>query len=266
MTTWLRDESIEDWGALAHLLEDVAADAGGRILALRHELGDVSIKRDGSPVTRADREAEAIIASALRDKASGIAVVSEENADSHKQSPERRFFLVDPLDGTKEFVRRNGEGAFTVNIALIEEGMPIAGVVYAPAMDRMFGGYAGGGAWEGTGDKRREISVRDLQEDGLTAVASRSHRDRETVAWLKKHRIVQEVVIGSSLKFCLVACGEADVYPRFGPTMEWDTAAGDAILRAAGGRVLGLDGNTLLYGKEAYHNAGFVAWGGKSRD
>ena len=253
---------IADWPALLRHLEDAALRAGARILELHRDKSEIDTKTDGSPVTQADREAEEMILAALRQHAGGVAVVSEENSASHRQEPPRCFFLVDPLDGTREFVRRNGKGAFTVNIALIEDGSPVVGVVYAPALGRLFAGIAGLGAWEASGGQRRGIAVRKAGGDGLLAVASRSHGDEETRLWLQRHGVKREKLLGSSLKFCLVACGEADVYPRFGPTMEWDTAAGDAIVRAAGGAVLDMGGRPLNYGKAGYRNGGFVAWGG----
>lgn len=266
MTAWFRNGFIDDRDALMLFLEELAVRAGDRILELRHLTEDVVTKDDGSPVTLADREAEAIIVSTLRERLPDVVVVSEENAASHTQVPTRQFFLVDALDGTREFVRKNGKGAYTVNIALVEEGVSVAGVVYAPALERLFGGFVGGRAWEETGGRRRGIVVREPGEAGLISISSRSHPDGETVRWLEKHGIVKQTVLGSSLKFCLVACGEADVYPRFGPTREWDTAAGDAILRAAGGKVLDMSGNEMRYGKEEYRNGGFVAWGQRAHD
>ena len=169
------------------------------------------------------------------------------------------FFLVDPLDGTKEFLKCDGKGAFTVNIALIENKEPTLGIVYAPALGRMFFGSKGNGAFEGDRSicARREIAGKKI------AVASQSHRDAKTDAWLSKNNISETVSIGSSLKFGLLANGEADVYPRFSPTMEWDTAAGDAILRAAGGMVLNPDGSPFTYGKTDYRNGAFIATGEK---
>ena len=214
-------------------------------------------KGDGSPVTEADRAAEAIILPELARLAPEIAVISEENAESHQLAPPRRFFLVDPLDGTREFLKRDGRGSFTVNIALIEDGAPVMGLVYAPALDRLFAGVVGVGASE----SGRPISVRDLPASGPVAVASSSHRDAQTDAWLAENGIGRTVSIGSSLKFCLLAAGEADVYPRFGPTMEWDTAAGDAVLRAAGGRLETPRGEAFRYGKPDYRNGAFIARG-----
>ena len=170
-----------------------------------------------------------------------------------------------PLDGTKEFLRPDGQGSFTVNIALIEKMEPVLGVIFAPALDRMFHGFKGGGSVEKSPGREGPIRVRQLPESGSRAVASRSHRNEETNFWLEAHQIRETVSIGSSLKFCLVACGEADVYPRFGPTMEWDTAAGDAILSAAGGLTTYPDGQVFRYGKAGYRNSSFIAYGQADR-
>ena len=218
-------------------------------------------KDDGSPVTIADQAAEKVILEVLTEVSPEIPVISEENSTSHSITPPDRFFLVDPLDGTKEFLNPDGKGSFTVNIALIEQGEPTLGIVFAPAFDRLFTGVCGRGAHEQANGTVRSIMVREVPSTGVLAVASSSHRDEETDRWLADHEITATISIGSSLKFCLVACGEADVYPRFGPTMEWDTAAGDAILRAAGGRVTHPDGSAYTYGKKDYRNTAFIAWG-----
>jgi len=251
-----------DRKALLGELAPVARVAGAAIMAVYSEPPEATLKDDGSPVTVADKAAEAVILPALGEIAGDIPVVSEENADSHKLEAPDRFFLVDPLDGTKEFLRRDGRGAFTVNIALIEHGVPVLGVVFAPALDRMFVGAEGAGATETMDGTERAISIRKVPGSGPVAVASRSHRDEATNAWLSENGIAETISTGSSLKFCLVACGEADVYPRFGPTMEWDTAAGDAVLRAAGGKVTTPDGELYPYGKPEYRNGAFIARGG----
>jgi len=248
---------------LLEALLPIARQAGEAIMAVHRKGAKADHKSDGSPVTQADRAAEAIILEGLSHCAPGIAIISEENAQSHSIAPPDRFFLVDPLDGTKEFLKNDGKGAFTVNIALIEEGEPVLGVVLAPALDRLFFGAVGGGAFEEHGNKRHDLYVRQLSSSGPVAVASASHRDGQTDAWLTANGIRQTTAIGSSLKFCLVACGEADVYPRFGPTMEWDTAAGDGILRAAGGSVTHVDGTPYTYGKPGYRSTAFIAWGDK---
>ena len=246
-----------EYQQLIEKLVPVARKAGQLIMEI-HSKGVVAdTKSDGSPVTEADRAAENIILPALAGLAPDILVVSEENSDSHGRKAEERFFLVDPLDGTKEFLKADGKGAFTVNIALVEHNIPVMGIVYAPALGRMFAGSRGAGATEND----KPIHIRKVPATGPVAVASASHRDEETRQWLESHAIDQTVAIGSSLKFCLLAAGEADVYPRFGPTMEWDTAAGDAVLRAAGGRVENPDGTRFSYGKPDYRNGPFVAKG-----
>ncbi|MYZ49877.1 3'(2'),5'-bisphosphate nucleotidase CysQ [Propylenella binzhouense] len=249
-----------------------AALAGGReVLAVYATEFDVELKGDKSPVSEADRRAEAVIEPLLRAAFPDIPVVAEE-AVSEGRVPAigRRFFLVDPLDGTKEFIKRNGE--FTVNIGLIEGGRPVAGVVLAPALGRIYAG-AGDSAWTAkvdAGSTRVEDAepLRAREVDGApVAVASRSHSTPETEAALDKVGAAERRSIGSSLKFCLVAESAADFYPRFGPTMEWDTAAGDAVLRAAGGAVVTLDGRPLGYGKlkvagmRDFENPFFIATG-----
>lgn len=246
---------------LPHLAEDllpVMYAAGAEIIRIYDMGPDADFKQDGSPVCAADRAADRVIEKALSHLAPDIAVISEENTASHALQQQERFFLVDPLDGTKEFLKHDGKGSYTVNIALIDKGVPVMGLVYAPALDRMFVGIVGEGSKEISGGIERKIMCRPR---GATcvAVASASHRDAQTDAWLQSNAITKTVSIGSSLKFCLVAAGEADVYPRFGPTMEWDTAAGDAVLRAAGGRVSNPDGSLFAYGKRDFRNGAFIA-------
>lgn len=250
---------------LQRLLADLTAPVleAGRLVMEIHERGVVSrVKPDGSPVSEADEAAEAVLLEALQAVAPEIPVISEENAASHTMAPPSKFFLVDPIDGTREFLRTDGNGAFTVNIGLIENGRPVLGIVYAPARGRYFSGILGQGAVESSGGEIRTLTVRPVPESGAVAMASRSHRDGETDQWLQQHRIEKTVSTGSSLKFGLLAAGEADVYPRFGPTMEWDTAAGDAILRAAGGIVSTPDGEDFVYGKDGYRNGAFIACAG----
>ena len=243
-------------------LKPAVREAGARIMAVYAKSPCAQMKSDGSPVTEADAAAEAVIAGALRDLVPEVLVVSEENIDTHLLEPPERFILVDPLDGTKEFLKRDGQGAFTVNVAWVERGVPIAGVVYAPALDRLFVGSPSG-AYEERAATRRSLEVRAVPLTGAVAVASVSHRDAQTEAWLKAHAIEHTLSIGSSLKFCVLAAGEADLYPRFGPTMEWDTAAGDAVLRSAGGDVRRPGGEPFCYGKAGYKNGPFVARGGR---
>ena len=250
-----------DFEHLQEQLTPIVREAGAAIMEVYKQPPEATYKGDGSPVTVADEAAEAIILPALAKIAPGVVVISEENAESHALAAPDMFFLVDPLDGTKEFLRRDGLGSFTVNIGLIRDGVPIFGIVYAPALDRMFCGSEELGAQETVDGATRSISIRPCPAEGAVAVASRSHRDDATNAWLEAHRITQTISTGSSLKFCLVAAGEADVYPRFGPTMEWDTAAGDAVLRAAGGRVVMPDDKPFLYGKTEYRNGPFIARG-----
>ena len=220
-------------------------------------------KADGSPVTEADRAAEAIIIAGLADLAPDIPVVAEE-AMAAGREPDiggGRFWLVDPLDGTREFVSGNGE--FTVNIALIEDGDPTLGVVHTPALGQSFRGAVGIGAWrETTEEPLRPIAARLPPPAGLWVVSSRSHGDAEALSrYLADLKIAGERRVGSSLKLCVLAAGEADLYARFGRTMEWDIAAGHAVLLAAGGAVRALDGSPLCYGKTGFANPHFVALG-----
>lgn len=257
--------------AAALALADIAWQAGE--IVLRH-YADLAIetrrKSDHSPVTAADEETERFILARLAAVAPGVPVIAEEEqAAGRMQALDHRFFLVDPLDGTKEFLNRNGE--FTVNIAEIEGGVPVRGIVYAPAKDRLFIGDAAHGAFElethegvkPDFSRARAIHARKPPQGGLVAVASRSHRDSKTDEYLAHYPVKDFITAGSSLKFCLVAAGEADIYPRHGRTMEWDTAAGHAVLAAAGGSVKTLDGRPFVYGKtdEKFANPFFVARG-----
>jgi 3'(2'), 5'-bisphosphate nucleotidase len=243
------------------------ADRAGAVLLEHYASSELAVatKADRSPVTAADEAAEQVILAALRELTPEVLVVAEEEVarDGAPERPQGRFWLVDPLDGTREFISRNGE--FTVNIGLVEDGLPVLGVVTAPARGLAWWGAAGLGAWRretaGAGAGTATIRVRQRPESGAVAVASRSHRDAETDRYLAEQGIEETVSAGSSLKFCLVAEGKADVYPRFGTTMEWDTAAGHAVLRAAGGSVRAVSGEPLTYGKPAFRNPGFVAEG-----
>jgi len=261
---------MSDIDAIAGVLVEAALAGGAAIMPIYDGPIEVREKADSFPVTAADEAAEAAILALLAKHAPGISVISEESV-SKGTVPEigRHFFLVDPLDGTKEFIARNGE--FTVNIALIQDGAPIAGIVYAPAVRRMFFGIAGRGAREarvedGKLGAWRNVTVRNPPAVGLTAVASRSHSNPETEEFLAGFPIAARISAGSSLKFCLIAAGEADLYPRLGRTMEWDTAAGHAVLAAAGGRVTLMDGAPLRYGKREqdadvdFANPWFVGW------
>lgn len=253
------------------ILEKLALDAGKAILDVYHAGPNVTYKDDCSPVTEADERAEAIILAGLRQAFPEIPVVAEEEAAAGRipDIAGKCFFLVDPLDGTKEFINRRDD--FTVNIALVEDGRPVAGIVYAPARKVAYAGSANGAVKMEIGDnqevvRREKIGCRARSET-LTAVASRSHNSPETEAFLAAKGITSTTSVGSSLKFCLVAEGSADVYPRFGRTMEWDTAAGDAVLRAAGGVTLDTEGKPFRYGKTKqatdsdFANGHFIAWG-----
>lgn len=235
--------------------------AGAVIMDIHKKQISMKLKPDGSPVTEADEAAEAILLPALAKAAPDIMVISEENAASHDLDVAPLFFLVDPIDGTKEYLKPDGKGSFTVNIGLIQDGHPVMGLVYAPAFDTLYCGIVGHRAVKIEGDHETEIAVRHVPASGAVAVASASHRDDATNEWLATHKIDQTKSIGSSLKFCLVAEGKADVYPRFGPTMEWDTAAGDGVLRAAGGMVMDQDNAPYGYGKKGYRNTPFIATG-----
>jgi 3'(2'), 5'-bisphosphate nucleotidase len=239
----------------------VIKEAGALVMRVYATDFRVEIKADESPVTIADQCAEKVIFEGLGRLAPGIPVVGEEAASAGNiPNVSNRFWLVDPIDGTKEFVSRNGE--FTVNIALIDHGVPVLGLVLAPALGRLFGGAAGLGAWVDDHAGRRPIAARAEPAEGLTVVGSRHHGDDAAVAaLLAGRRIAANRTVGSSLKLCLVAEGAADVYPRFGRTMEWDTAAGDAVLRAAGGMVRTLAGEPLRYAKPGFENPDFAAWG-----
>ena len=247
----------------ADLLPDIVAlaDQAGAVI-MDHYRGDIEVKTkaDASPVTAADEAGEAVILKGLAKLAPTIPVVAEEKvaAGDIPDLDAGPFWLVDPLDGTKEFISKNGE--FTVNIALIGSDGPILGVVLAPARERAWWGCRGHGAYMRDADGEvTAIQVRPAPTGGLTAVASRSHSDAETEAFLDNAGVTERLSAGSSLKFCLVAEGKADLYPRFGPTMEWDVAAGHAVLLAAGGHVTTLDGDPFLYRKPDFRNAGFIA-------
>lgn len=237
------------------------AQAAGVVVMRHYEDGATArIKADRSPVTDADEEAEKLILAELAAAFPGVPVVAEEEAAAGRVVDAcSHFFLVDPVDGTKEFIRRSGE--FTVNIGEVVDGVPVAGVVFAPAIGRLFVGAAGEGAFELSGGALRMIAARQPEPDGLIAVSSKSHPDAQTDALLKTLTIKGQVNAGSSLKFCLVAAGEADIYPRAGKTMEWDTAAGHAVLAAAGGDVTDWDGKPFRYGKPGFHNTAFIARG-----
>ena len=251
----------DDYRRLTDDLAVAAREAGEAILQVVRRGFEVESKHDSSPVTEADRAAELIILAALARAARGIPVIAEEEVAAGRiPAHDDTYFLVDPLDGTKEFIR--GGDDYTVNIGLIEHGTPKLGVVFAPATGRLHGGCVGDEAWVEDGKRRAPISTRPRGEL-TTAVASKSHLNQATIDYLEVAvGNCGYVSIGSSLKFCILAEGKADIYPRAAPTSEWDTAAGHAVLLAAGGLVDGPDGEPLHYGKKAFLNRAFVATAG----
>jgi 3'(2'), 5'-bisphosphate nucleotidase len=252
-------------------LEALALAAGKRIMEICREGFEADSKADDSPVTRADREAETIILAGLRARFRDTVIVAEEevSAGVEPQIDAAPFFLVDPLDGTREFVA--GKDDFTVNIALVRNGVPVIGVVYAPAQNALYSGAAGRAESISTDAHHRPIERKTitarLPGQPLLIVASRSHRTQETNSYIAGFEASECVSVGSSLKFCLLASGQADLYPRMGRTMQWDTAAGDAVLRAAGGMTTTLDGQPFVYGPgtapddERFANPHFIARG-----
>jgi 3'(2'),5'-bisphosphate nucleotidase len=252
---------------LAIALGHIVSEAGKVIMAV--QAADIGARRkpDGSPVCRADLEAEKLILARLAAILPDVAVIAEESFAPDGGPMPDRFLLVDPLDGTREFL--DGHKDFTVNIALIEAGSPIVGAICAPALDQVYvagaTAFAADLAAGGTLGAMKVIATSPVPGARLRAIASRSHMNPQTEHWLGQHPVAQLQRAGSSLKFCLIARGDADVYPRIATTMEWDTAAGHAILNAAGGCVIGLDGSPLRYGKRdaGFKNDGFVAWGRK---
>jgi 3'(2'), 5'-bisphosphate nucleotidase len=253
--------TLDDERALLEVLVVTSRAAGAEILRLVQAGFEVETKSDHSPVTICDRAAERIILRALAAAAPDVPVIAEEEvAAGRVPAHDGTYFLVDPLDGTKEFIR--GGDDYTVNIGLLVGGQLRLGVVYQPAIDKLWGGLVGERAFAEEGGERRTIHCRPLG-DKRDAVASKSHLNQATIDYLE--RVIgacDYVSVGSSLKFCIVAEGKADIYPRLSPTSEWDTAAGHAVLLAAGGRVDGPDGRPLQYGKVAFLNRGFCATAG----
>jgi len=254
-----------NYDELIPVIRRLALEAGDKIMDIYGtDDFDVKAKADDSPVTAADEAADALISAGLRAAFPDVMLVTEEQAATHSSTGDT-FLIVDPLDGTKEFVLRRGD--FTVNIALVEGGVPTRGVVYAPAKGRMFFTQADGQSVEETGALARDrigdvtpLRVADSDNAALLVVASKSHRDQATDAYISKYAVKDMKSAGSSLKFCLVATGEADLYPRVGRTMEWDTAAGHAVLSGAGGKVVRFDNHAPLeYGKDGYANPFFIA-------
>nr|WP_110559092.1 3'(2'),5'-bisphosphate nucleotidase CysQ [Cognatiyoonia sediminum] len=247
-------------------MRTLALEAGDEIMRIYNGPDfEVKTKSDESPVTEADEAADALISAGLRETFPDVALVTEEQAASHAETAST-FLIVDPLDGTKEFVHRRGD--FTVNIAYVVDGLPVLGIVYAPAKDRLFYTQADGSSVEETGPfskaeigETRPISVSNPNNSSLLVVASKSHRNQATDDYISKYAVEDMKSAGSSLKFCLVATGEADIYPRLGRTMEWDTAAGHAVLKGAGGDVIRFDDHTpLTYGKDTFANPFFIAY------
>jgi len=248
--------------SLLDQLHKLAVQAGDLIMDIYKTNFDVHTKGDNSPVTQADQLAEDLIMKGIKEISGSSFPIIGEEAFSDGKSPDiddSAFWLVDPLDGTKEFISKNGE--FTVNIALIDGGRPVLGVVHAPALGHTYLGSPHGAFADLDGSGPKPIQCRPLPSDGLTALVSRSHKSPETETFLTDFVIKEEMSAGSSLKFCNVARGVADIYPRLGRTMEWDTAAGHAVLLAAGGNVTDLDGKPLGYGKPGFENPHFVAKG-----
>lgn len=256
-----------DFDHLVTVMRRLALEAGDKIMEIYNAPDfEVKSKSDSSPVTAADEAADALISEGLAEAFPQMALVTEEQAASHSQSA-NTFLIVDPLDGTKEFIQRRGD--FTVNIAYVEEGVPLRGVVYAPAKGRLFYTLADGRSVEEVGPEfakdsigeQRPITVSVPDNRALMVVASKSHRDQATDDYIAQYAVKDMTSAGSSLKFCLVATGEADLYPRLGRTMEWDTAAGDAVLRGAGGEMVRFDDHApFTYGKEGFANPFFIAF------
>jgi 3'(2'), 5'-bisphosphate nucleotidase len=255
-----------DLEQLERVMRRLALEAGDRIMEVYASPDfDVRTKGDNSPVTEADEAADELISAGLRAAFPDMPLVTEEQAASHAQSVST-FLIVDPLDGTKEFVNRRGD--FTVNIAYVLDGAPVRGVVYAPAKGRLFYTDKGGNAVEEMApfNKSEKGTVRPIRVSkpdnaALMVVASKSHRDQATDDYINKYNVKDMKSAGSSLKFCLIATGEADLYPRLGRTMEWDTAAGHAVLVGAGGDVVRYDTHQpLRYGKQGFENPFFIAY------
>lgn len=255
-----------NYDLLTTVMRRLSLEAGDKIMEIYNGPDfEVKSKSDDSPVTIADEAADEIISAGLREAFPDVALVTEEQAASHSVTA-KTFLIVDPLDGTKEFINRRGD--FTVNIAYVVDGFAVRGVVYAPAKGRLFYTNADGVSLEETGDFAKDtvgpvaaIKVTTPNNNALMVVASKSHRDQATDNYINKYNVKDMKSAGSSLKFCLVATGEADIYPRVGRTMEWDTAAGHAILAGAGGEVVRFDDHTpLRYGKKIFENPFFIAY------
>ncbi len=264
--------SADERNRLALLFAEICSQAGVAVMDVYNSDFETRSKSDSSPVSDADERAEEIILQRLASELSGVPVLAEEQAEAdglNHRRPGDLFLLVDPVDGTREFVNRKKD--FTINIGLISKGEPLAGCVFAPAHQTLFAGGTEAHIWRdlSPGDSVASetgqiISTRAYPHNGLTAVVSSSHLDENTTRFLENLSIAERVSFGSSLKFCRIAEGAADIYPRWGPTMEWDTAAGHAVLNAAGGCVQRPDGSPLTYGRheDGFRNGPFIAWGG----
>jgi 3'(2'), 5'-bisphosphate nucleotidase len=264
-TRLLRTNAL-DYEKLTVVMRRLALEAGDKIMEIYNSPSfEVKTKSDESPVTEADEAADALISAGLSAEFPDELLITEEQSASHSLVGDT-FLIVDPLDGTKEFVHRRGD--FTVNIAYVENGVPTRGVVYAPAKERMFYTLADGSTVEEVGallkseiGETKPLGVSSANNEALLVVASKSHRDQATDEYISKYKTADMKSAGSSLKFCLVATGEADLYPRLGRTMEWDTAAGHAVLAGAGGKVVHFDDHSeLRYGKDGYANPYFIAY------
>lgn len=264
-TRLLRTNAL-DYEKLTVVMRRLALEAGDKIMEIYNSPSfEVKTKSDESPVTEADEAADALISAGLSAEFPDELLITEEQSASHSLVGDT-FLIVDPLDGTKEFVHRRGD--FTVNIAYVENGVPTRGVVYAPAKERMFYTLADGSTVEEVGallkseiGETKPLRVSSANNEALLVVASKSHRDQATDEYISKYQTADMKSAGSSLKFCLVATGEADLYPRLGRTMEWDTAAGHAVLAGAGGKVVRFDDHSeLRYGKDGYANPYFIAY------
>jgi 3'(2'), 5'-bisphosphate nucleotidase len=263
---------VLDLHVAAEVLTGAAAKAGAAIMAHYGATDEIEYKDDQSPVTQADRDSNEILETALRELAPNIPIVSEESTTDRKASLGQTFFLVDPLDGTKEFIKERTD--FTVNVGLIDDGFPCFGLVYAPARNLLAVTIADGVAIETSmapskdgadlnALSHKRLHARAAHPEAITALVSLSHLDRKTEEFLEGYSVTERTAAGSSIKFLEIARGNADLYPRLGPTMEWDTAAGQAVLEAAGGHVVNTRGARFRYGKtdSALKNANFVAWG-----
>ena len=256
-------ETIELSDNLIRKINDVALDAGNKVISIYEKDFNVQQKSDSSPLTEADLASHQCIVDALSSIAPVIPILSEESADISwaERSAWRTYWLIDPLDGTKEFIKKNGE--FTINIALIENGTPVFGSVYAPVLEELYFGGKDIGAWKQTASQKQSISVARSSNPTIRVVGSRSHQSEDIQNYLKQFSNYELVPMGSSLKICLIAEGKADIYPRLGPTSEWDTAAAHAVLKAAGGTCVLYDNNQeLMYNtKDSLLNPYFIAQG-----